>query len=82
MMVRVKLFAVARQAAGSHELAVDVRDGATLADVREKLVAAAPALEDILPHARWAVDAEFAGDESKPITAQSEVALIPPVSGG
>jgi molybdopterin converting factor subunit 1 len=82
MMVRVKLFAVARETAGCDEVSIEVRDGATLADVRQKLVAAVPTLERILPHARWAVDAEFVGDERQIITAHSEIALIPPVSGG
>jgi molybdopterin converting factor small subunit len=81
MMVHVKLFAAARDVAGKNDVAVEVRDGATLADVRRALVAAAPALEKILPHARWAVDAEFAGD-GQAVAANSEIALIPPVSGG
>ncbi len=81
MKVHVKLFAAAREAAGAGEVAIEVRDGATLADVRRALVASVPALEKILPHARWAVDAQFAGD-GQVVTETSEIALIPPVSGG
>lgn len=81
MIVRVKLFAVAKQVAGRSEVAVEVADGATVADVERALVAAEPALEKVIAHARWAVDAEFAGRESV-VALKSEVALIPPVSGG
>ena len=81
MTVRVKMFAAAREMAGCPELVVEVRDGATLADVRRAVVAAVPALDRILPHARWAVDAQFAAAETM-VTEKSEIALIPPVSGG
>jgi molybdopterin converting factor subunit 1 len=81
MMIRVKLFAVAKQLAGRGEVAVEVDDGATVADVKRALVKEVPALAEVVSHARWAVDAEFAnGDES--ISPKSEIALIPPVSGG
>jgi len=81
MMVRVKLFAAARDVAGANEVTVDVRDAATLADVRQALLAAVPALSAIVPHARWALDAEFVA-ESQVVRQESEIALIPPVSGG
>jgi molybdopterin converting factor subunit 1 len=81
MMVRVRLFAVAKQFAGRSEVTVEVADGATVADVERALIAAEPALEDIVAHARWAVDADFASRESV-VNSKSEIALIPPVSGG
>jgi molybdopterin converting factor subunit 1 len=81
MRVRVKLFAVARELAGRNEVEVAVADGATVAQVRQALVAAVPALGPVLPHALLAVDAKYAGDATV-VTEQSELALIPPVSGG
>jgi molybdopterin converting factor small subunit len=81
MTIRVKLFAVAKQVAGRGEVAVEVADGATVANVERAVVAAVPALAAVVVHARWAVDAEFASD-TKVVTSASEVALIPPVSGG
>jgi molybdopterin converting factor small subunit len=81
MMVRVKLFAVARQLAGRSEVVVEVNDGARVSNVESALVKAVPALADVVAHARWAVDAEFANGEIV-ISPRSEVALIPPVSGG
>jgi molybdopterin converting factor subunit 1 len=81
MMVRVRLFAAAREKAGKSEVTLEVREGATLADVERALLSDAPALESLLPHARWAVDAEFATNWAL-VTERSEIALIPPVSGG
>ena len=81
MKVRVKLFAVAKERAGCEEMQLEVFDGATVADVRQALVVAVPALASIVPHALWAVDAEYARD-SVCVTEESEIALIPPVSGG
>jgi sulfur-carrier protein len=81
MMVRVKLFAAARDVAGTKELTVDVNDTATLADVRQEILRTSPGLAALVPHARWAVDSEFVA-ESKLVGQESEIALIPPVSGG
>jgi sulfur-carrier protein len=81
MNVRVKLFAVAAQIAGQQEVAVDVPDGANITAVRGALLETVPALRAVVSHARWAVDAEFVGD-MQTVRSTSEVALIPPVSGG
>jgi molybdopterin converting factor subunit 1 len=81
MIIRVKLFAVARELAGVDELSIDVTEDATIDDVSQAVDAATPALRTILPHSLWAVDAAYASNDS-PVTAGSEVALIPPVSGG
>jgi len=81
MRVRVKLFAVARESAGQGDVEIAVPDGATVAQLRQALAAAVPALADVLPHALLAVDAQFA-DDTTIVTEQSELALIPPVSGG
>ncbi len=81
MIVRVRLFAAARELAGKSEEMLEVRDAATLADVERALLNEFPALKSLLSHARWAVDAEFAMS-SAVVTERSEIALIPPVSGG
>jgi molybdopterin converting factor small subunit len=52
-----------------------------VADVREAAGRAHPALSHVLPHALWAIDASYATDRS-PVLESSEIALIPPVSGG
>lgn len=81
MKVRVKLFAVAKELAGCDELSVELPDGATIRDLRAAIVIVAPTLAGIVPHALWAVAAEYANDDTT-LTEESEVALIPPVSGG
>jgi len=81
MRVCVKLFAVARELVGRDELTLAVADGATLADVRAAVEREFPALARVLPHAQWAIDAEYASDNAR-VMDKSEVAIIPPVSGG
>jgi molybdopterin converting factor small subunit len=81
MNVRVKLFAVAKDLAGRDELPVELPVGATIRDLRTAIVIVAPALARIVPHALWAVGAEYAGDNTT-LNEESEIALIPPVSGG
>jgi molybdopterin converting factor subunit 1 len=81
MIIRVKLFAIAKERAGSDELVLDLPTGATVADLREAIRTEYPALAAIIPHAMWAVDKAYANDTT-PLTGNSEVALIPPVSGG
>jgi molybdopterin converting factor small subunit len=81
MNVRVKLFAVAKELAGCDELSVELPDGAAIRDLRSAIVIVAPALARIVPHALWAEGAQYANDAT-PLNENSEVALIPPVSGG
>ena len=81
MRIDVRLFAVARQRIGSATLAVDLPEHATVADLRRSLAESAPALADILPKLMIAVDSEYA-DDDRELSPGSEVAIIPPVSGG
>jgi molybdopterin converting factor subunit 1 len=79
--IRVKLFAVARELVGQPEAELDMGPNATIADFRRELLQQFPQLESVVVHARWAVDAEFA-DDTHAVAESSEVAIIPPVSGG
>ena len=81
MKVRVKLFAVAKELAGCNELTIDLPEGATVSDLRAAVVNKWPTLARIVGQAVWAVGAEYANDDTK-LNENSEVALIPPVSGG
>jgi molybdopterin converting factor subunit 1 len=81
MKVRVKLFAAAKELIGRDRLEVAVPQTANVADVRRAIQAEFPALGRILPHAVWAVGAEYASEETA-IDQYSDIALIPPVSGG
>lgn len=81
MKVHVKLFAVAKELAGCDELTIELPEGATVGNLRVAIVDASPALARIVPHALWAVGATYASNNTL-LDEQSEIALIPPVSGG
>jgi molybdopterin converting factor small subunit len=67
--------------AGQEVVEVCVAPPATIAELRHEIATQYPGLSGLLPHVMFAVDAEYAGDEAA-ITAENEIALIPPVSGG
>jgi molybdopterin converting factor subunit 1 len=81
MTLTVHLFARARELAGADAVAVALPPAATVADLRAALAAAHPPLAPLLARSAIAVDHDFA-DDSRPLTAAAEVAVIPPVSGG
>ena len=81
MMVRVQLFARARDLAGAGSITVDLPEKATVADLRRHVAGARPALRTLLERCAVAVDNEFA-DDSHPLHAEANIALLPPVSGG
>jgi molybdopterin converting factor subunit 1 len=81
MIIHVRLFARARDLAGSDVLRIELPDGATVADLRRRLAADCPALAGLLERSALAVQSEFAAD-SLVLSADAEVALLPPVSGG
>lgn len=86
MIVRVRLFAVAREAAGAEFVDVELPAGddaaaATVADLRLAFLAQLPALRYAAKQLMFAVDGDYATDATQ-VSAASDVACIPPVSGG
>ena len=81
MKITVRLFAVARDLAGSQAVEVVVDENATISDLRAALIAAVPTLADIADHMLFSVDSEYASDRTT-ISADSDIGCIPPVSGG
>ena len=81
MILHVRLFARTRDLAGADTLRVELPDGATVADLRRQLAVVCPALASLLERSALAVDNEFA-DDSQVVSANAEIALLPPVSGG
>ena len=79
--ITVRLFALAKQLANSDTLVVSVAEPATVRDVRRATGEACPALAGLMGQMLIAVDSEYATDET-PVTTQSEIGCIPPVSGG
>jgi molybdopterin converting factor subunit 1 len=81
MILNVQLFARARDLAGTNRLAVDLADGATVADLRLALAATQPRLAAILEQSAVAVNSDFAGAQQR-LNPNDDIALLPPVSGG
>ena len=81
MTIQVRLFARARDLAGSDILTVELPADASVAALRRRLVAACPALRDFLSRCAIAVNEDLAGDDMT-VPAGASVAVIPPVSGG
>lgn len=81
MIVHVRLFARARDLAAADVLRIELSDGTTVADLRRRIAADCPALSSLLERSALAVENEFAAD-SLVLSADAEIALLPPVSGG
>ena len=80
MDVDVILFAALRDAFGSDRVTVRLEPGATGRDLRARLAEQRPSGRDLLAASRLAQGVDFI-DDDRPLDG-SEVALIPPVSGG
>lgn len=81
MRLEVKLFAQARELAGTDVAQIELPDRAVVADVRRTLADRFPQLQRIAPNLLVAVGTDYADDRTE-IDAASEVACFPPVSGG
>jgi molybdopterin converting factor subunit 1 len=81
MNVRIRLFAVAKDLAGRDSISLELPAGSTIAQLRARLAAEVPPLAGVLPQVLFAIGSEYATDDSV-VSAGSEVACIPPVSGG
>jgi len=81
MIVRVKLFAVARQLAGCEEVQVSLPEAATIGQLRTAMTEQHPALVPLGRAAMFAIGTEYADDNAQ-LADGADVACIPPVSGG
>ena len=81
MRVRVRLFAIQRELAGTREVPIDLGDGATIGEAWDALVAAHPALAPGRDSVRFARNGAYA-DTATILADGDELAVIPPVSGG
>lgn len=77
--VRLRYFASIRERLGRTEDEIDVADGASVADVWQRLVAECPPLQE--QRYRPAVNQEYTTPEQT-LADGDEVVFIPPVSGG
>lgn len=81
MRIEVLLFAAVRDAAGTHKLAIDLKEGACASDVIASVGRELPAVAGLMPACRIAIDSCYVAGDAE-VTEGCEVALIPPVSGG
>ena len=81
MKIRLRLFALAKQAAGSDTIEVDLPQGANIGDLRRALAGKVPELSGPVDRMMFAMDAEYACDETE-VRPDADIACIPPVSGG
>ena len=81
MKVRVRLFASAREAVGQGEVEAELGEGATVAQLLERLGATYPRLTPLAPSLLVAVNREYRGRDVS-LREGDEVGIIPPVSGG
>jgi len=79
--VRVRLFAVQRELAGTREVTLELADGATIEAAWDALVARFPLLGPGRAAVRFARNGVYA-DAGEPLADGDELACIPPVSGG
>ena len=80
-MMRVLLFARARDLAHADAVNVALSVGATVGDLRRCLTQEHPQLAGLVERSGVAIDNEYAEDAAL-VPATAEVALVPPVSGG
>lgn len=81
MKIRLLAFATARDALGQGELELEVPSGSTVADLARLLRTDYPDLAPIWSRLAVAVDGDLAQPQVE-LHENSEVALLPPVSGG
>jgi molybdopterin converting factor subunit 1 len=81
MMVRVLLFAAAREVAGANEVKVQMPSCAKFSELRVALGAKYPQLAPVAMRAHFAANERYVSDGDL-IPGDAEIALIPPVSGG
>jgi molybdopterin converting factor subunit 1 len=79
--VRVRLFAIQRELAGTREVPLELADGADVEAAWAALVARHPVLAPGRGSLRFARNGDYA-DPTTALSDGDEVAMIPPVSGG
>ena len=79
--VRVRLFAIQRELAGTREVGLDLPPETSIEDAWSALVAIHPALAPGRAYVRFARNTDYA-DPDTPLEDGDELAIIPPVSGG
>lgn len=80
MKIDILAFGIAKDIIRSRSLILELRDGGTVGELKEKLTAEYPDFRKLKSLA-IAVNAEYQSDEFS-LSENDEVVIIPPVSGG
>ncbi len=81
MKIRAQFFAQLRDVTGASEETIELSDGATVADLIEKLYEQRPALRDWDKNILIGSGVEFV-DRQHVLRPNEEIAIMPPVQGG
>jgi molybdopterin synthase catalytic subunit len=81
MKIDVRLFATLKDRVGAKSVSIDLPDGATVAQLLDRIAVSHPAIAPALPSTLVAVNQEFAFPPTL-LKPGDDVALFPPVSGG
>ena len=81
MKIRAQFFAQLRDVTGASEKTIELPDGATVADLVEKLYEQTPALRDWDKNILVGSGVEFV-DRQHLLRPDEEIAIMPPVQGG
>ena len=81
MKIRIKYFASAKDKAGSSEEILEFDKNPTVNEVKERLVLEHPNLEQLLLRCRIAVSGRLVS-RNELVKDGSEIAILPPISGG
>jgi molybdopterin converting factor subunit 1 len=81
MKVKVKFFAMLRERAGAGEIAREMKEGGTVADLWETLKKDYPRLAPVDTRLLYAVNQNYVRPDHI-LKENDEVAFVPPVSGG
>ena len=81
MNLHIKLFSITRDIVGANEIALEFAEQMTVAELLEHLCRNYPKLLEWKRYLRVAVNREYVSAQHI-LSANDEVAIIPPVSGG
>lgn len=83
-ILKIMLFAGAKDAAGTDQLVIEIQIPMTIAELKTAIAVVDPDLEEIVKFSRLAVGCDFVDDQYviEHHSLEHDFALIPPVSGG
>jgi molybdopterin converting factor subunit 1 len=79
--IKILFFATLRDKAGLRSVELELQNGATILELKNRLVLDYPNLAGLMEHCLASINQEFCFDETE-IQGAAEVAFFPPVSGG